>query len=162
PTTVTSDENLFAYFHRRFSEQPGDELLATSDGTSYTYRDIDRMSARIASYLCSAGAEPGDRVSVQVEKSPANLGLYLACLRAGLVFHPINPGYKSRELGALLRDAAPAVVVCDAGNERDVAELAADAGARIVLTLNADGSGSLTEGAAAASADFAIVPRRKE
>lgn len=159
---MTSNENLFVHFHRRFVEHADDELLATSEGVSYAYGDIDRISARIASYLRSTGAEPGDRVSVQVEKSPANLCLYLACLRAGLIFHPINPGYKATELRALLRDAAPAVVVCDAANEPAVAELAAQSGTHTVLTLNADGSGSLMKEAADASAEFGIVPRRNE
>src|SRR5690606_29305899 len=113
----TADQNLFAHFHRRFAEHADDELLAASDGASFTYRDIDRMSARIAAGLRDAGVETGDRVSVQVEKSPQNLCLYLACLRAGFVFHPINPAYKAKELETLLRHAEPAAVVCDARNE---------------------------------------------
>jgi len=155
----TADQNLFAHFHRRFAEHADDELLAASDGASFTYRDIDRMSARIAAGLRDAGVETGDRVSVQVEKSPQNLCLYLACLRAGFVFHPINPAYKAKELETLLRHAEPAAVVCDARNEPDVAALARSAGARIVVTLNADGGGSLLDRAATASERFATVPR---
>ena len=158
----TASRNLFGHFHRAFAAHADEELLATSDGASYTYRDIDRMSARIAACLRDAGVEAGDRVSVQVEKSPENLCLYLACLRAGFVFHPINPAYKANELETLLRHAEPAAVICDEGNEREVAALAASAGARIVLTLNADGSGSLTERAAAASERFETVPRSND
>src|SRR5690606_9318671 len=107
----TASRNLFGHFHRAFAAHADEELLATSDGASYTYRDIDRMSARIAACLRDAGVEAGDRVSVQVEKSPENLCLYLACLRAGFVFHPINPAYKANELETLLRHAEPAAVI---------------------------------------------------
>jgi len=158
----TADQNLFAHFHRQFAEHADDELLATGDGTSFTYGDIDRMSARIAACLRDAGVGTGDRVSVQVEKSPQGLSLYLACLRAGFVFHPINPAYKARELEALLRHAEPAAVICDPRKEPEAAELAASVGARAVLTLNADGGGSLIERAAGASERFATVPRSSD
>ncbi|HEX6993852.1 MAG TPA: AMP-binding protein [Gammaproteobacteria bacterium] len=156
---TTVDRNLFAHFHRRFVERADDELLATGDGTSFTYADIDRMSARIAAALRDAGVETGDRVSVQVEKSPESLCLYLACLRAGFVFHPINPAYKAKELETLLHHAEPAAVVCDPRKEPDVAALAASAGARVALTLSADGGGSLIERAERASDGFGTVPR---
>lgn len=156
------DQNFFAYLHHRLVERADDELLATSDGTSFTYGDIDRMSARIAACLRDAGVDVGDRVSVQVEKSPQSLCLYLACLRAGFVFHPINPAYKSNELETLLRHAEPSAVVCDPRNERAVAALATAAGARIVLTLGADGSGSLMDRAAGASERFATVRRSSD
>src|SRR5690606_25628478 len=158
-TMTPVDQNFFAYLHHRLVERADDELLATSDGTSFTYGDIDRISARIAACLRDAGVDVGDRVSVQAGKSRQSLCLSLPCLRAGFVFHPINPAYKSNELETLLRHAEPSAVVCDPCNERAVAALAAAAGARVVLTLGADGCGSLIDRAAGASERFATVRR---
>jgi malonyl-CoA/methylmalonyl-CoA synthetase len=110
------DLNLFAQFHKQIVERADEEVLCTGDGRSYTYSDIDNRSAAIAAYLTGLGVSPGDRVSVQVEKSPEALCLYLACLRAGFVFHPLNMAYTAGELEYFLNNAEPAAVVCDPGN----------------------------------------------
>jgi malonyl-CoA/methylmalonyl-CoA synthetase len=141
------DENLFSSFKARFDEFGGKELLRTDDGRSLTYDDVDGVSAQIASALRSCGAEPGDRVSVQVHKSPENLCLYLACLRAGLVYHPLNMAYTTAELGYFLGNAEPGIVVCDGAREDEFDGMTADRNMR-VLTLNADGSGALMESSA--------------
>ncbi len=112
----TGDFNLFSHFHRQFIKHADDELLCTGRDRSYRYADIDKQSARLARYLTGLGASPGDRISVQVEKSPESLCLYLACLRAGLVFHPLNMSYKSGELEYFLGNAEPTVVISDALN----------------------------------------------
>src|SRR5262245_58235954 len=119
-------------------------LLSTGENRSFSWRDLDSESARMASSLQAAGVVIGDRVSVQAEKSPAGLCLYLACLRAGFVYHPLNPAYQRAELEFLLGDAEPAAVVFDAEREGLVAPLARRCGVRATFTLNPDGSGSLT------------------
>lgn len=156
------DHNLFAHFHWQIHAHAGKELLQTGDGKSYTYSDIDRISGRIAHYLCNLGAIPGDRVSVQVEKSPECLCLYLACLRAGLVFHPLNMGYKKGELEYFLGNAEPTIVVCDAANAMMITGIADSVGAKHVLTLDAGGKGTIMDGAAQFSADFDTITRRSE
>ena len=65
-------------------------FIETASGRQVTYRHIDEMSARMAHALAASGLAPGDRVAVQVEKSPEAIALYLACLRAGVVFLPLN------------------------------------------------------------------------
>ena len=75
-----SDSNLFAHFAKQFEARASEELLATADGTSYSYQDMDRESARLANFLLGLGIRTGDRVSVQVEKSPQALALYLALI----------------------------------------------------------------------------------
>jgi malonyl-CoA/methylmalonyl-CoA synthetase len=84
---------------------------------------------------------------VQVHKSPENLCVYLACLRGGYVFHPLNMGYKRAELDYFIDDAEPAVIVCDPGNEAMFADIAAANRVRHLLTLDRDGGGSLTSNA---------------
>ena len=87
-----SPVNLYSSFASRFPE-PQATLLTTSGGASYTYGDAERYSAQVASYLAALGLQPGDRVTVQVEKSPFSLWLFLGALRAGLVYHPLNTAY---------------------------------------------------------------------
>lgn len=153
----SDDFNLFSYFGRHFSERADQELLTTGQGQRFSYRDVDRLSARLASGLQSLGVARGDRVSVQVEKSPESLCLYLACLRAGFVFHPLNMAYKSAELQYFLENAEPGAVVVDPDNVESHAPLARKAGARHLLTLGRDGGGSLRDLADNASSDFENV-----
>jgi malonyl-CoA/methylmalonyl-CoA synthetase len=156
------DFNLYSHFSTQFAEHADKELLKTEAGVSLSYRDIDAQSAQIASVLASLGVNAGDRVSVQVEKSPECLSLYLACLRAGFVFHPLNMAYKPAELDYFLNDAEPAVVICDGRNQASVRPIADQAGAKRVLTLNADGGGELSELADAADPNFTTVKRDRE
>ena len=156
------DCNLFAHFSRQFEKHANDELLSADDGTSYLYRDINRDSARIARYLADLGIEQGDRVSIQVEKSPAALSLYLACLRGGFVYHPLNPGYQSAELEFFLENAAPSIVVCDGAKTDVIQPLANRAGVKHVRTLNRDGSGSLIEESKNSSDEPFSVERAKD
>jgi malonyl-CoA/methylmalonyl-CoA synthetase len=134
-------------------------LLLTDSGESYTYKDIDQESARLANFLIGLGIATGDRVSVQVDKSPAALALYLACLRGGFVFHPLNPGYQPAELDYFLDNAAPSIVVCDRGSEDVIRALAAKSGVEHVLTLDGDGSGSLIDESRRTSSDPVLVQR---
>ena len=133
--------------------------MLTDSGESYTYKDIDQESARLANFLIGLGIATGDRVSVQVDKSPAALALYLACLRGGFVFHPLNPGYQPAELEYFLDNAAPSIVVCDSGNEDVIRTLATQSGITHVLTLDGDGGGSLIDESRPASSDPILVQR---
>ena len=157
-----ADANLYTHFSRQISAQSGKELLRTGDDRSMSYADVDRESGRIASYLTELGAEPGDRISVQVQKSPECFFLYLACLRAGLVFHPLNPGYKRRELEYFLSNAEPAFVVCDPADLAEISPIARAAGARHAMTMDADGKGTLYDGARQSDAKFSTVTRKEE
>ena len=159
---MSSSGNLFAHFAGQFEAHAHKELLATAGGISYSYLDIDQESARLANFLAELGIRVGDRISVQVQKSPQALALYLACLRGGFVFHPLNPGYKSAELEYFLGNAAPAVVVCDSGDAGNVRGLAEQAGITHVLTLDANGDGTLIERSRAASADAILVARKSD
>ena len=69
--------------------------IETHDGLYYTWRDIDRASAKLANLLAGLRMPKGARVAVQVDKSPEALLLYLATLRAGLVYLPLNSAYQS-------------------------------------------------------------------
>jgi malonyl-CoA/methylmalonyl-CoA synthetase len=139
--TGGEDFNLFSAF-REWMEADGERtLLTTAAGRTYSYRDADLESARFANALTDMGVKTGDRVTVQVDKSPAALFLYLACLRAGFVYQPLNTGYTAKELAFFLGDAAPSLVVCASASEPMISSLT---GVR-VLSLDADGSGTLSD-----------------
>lgn len=149
-------DNLYARFAARFPTEG--VLLETPAGVTLRYVDAEIESARLATFLRAQGLLPGDRVSVQVEKSVPALLLYLACLRAGLVFHPLNPAYTAAELAFFLNDAAPAAVVADPAQAGAVFELARAAGARRCFTLDADGRGDLWDASRTTSPAADICP----
>tara|TARA_R110002110_G_scaffold406421_1_gene626568 strand:- start:422830 stop:424341 length:1512 start_codon:yes stop_codon:yes gene_type:complete len=149
--------NLYFEFERHFPQDRQKTLLTTEYGVSFTYQDAENNSAKVANLLLDLGLERGDRVTAQVEKSPEMLWLYLGTLRAGLVFHPLNSAYTRDELAYFLDNAAPAVVICDAANETVVSELCTTANISRLLTLNADGSGSLMSAAASQAKTFPTV-----
>ena len=98
--------NLYELIHRRVRAAPGRVAIATPDGETLTYADLDERCARLAGRLARRGVGPGDRVAVQVEKSVANLLLYLACLRRGAVYLPLNTAYTPSELDYFFGAAA--------------------------------------------------------
>jgi malonyl-CoA/methylmalonyl-CoA synthetase len=117
-----------------------------------SFREAFAAAACFAHVLTRHGVVPGDRVAVQVEKSPAALFLYLACLRAGAVYLPLNTGYTASELTYFVGDAEPRLFVCA---EKDGQKIAAALPGTELLTLGDDGlSGSLVAEAAAAPSDF--------
>jgi malonyl-CoA/methylmalonyl-CoA synthetase len=132
--------------------------LETPDGSRFAYGDLERLSGRIANALQAQGVAPGDRVAVQVEKSPEVVFLYLACLRLGAVYLPLNTAYTLPELDYFFGDAEPAAIVCDPARESGIGGLAGARSARL-LTLDAAGRGSLGDAARAAPEGFATVPR---
>ena len=139
------NHNLYARFHKVFEDRLDKILLVTDAGDEYSYADMESESARLARFLAATGAVPGDRISVQVTKTPQALCLYLACLRGGFVFHPLNTGYRAGELEYFFADAEPAVVVCDSANLDMISPLVKQLSIPHLFTLDGDGSGTLVE-----------------
>ena len=159
---MRENHNLYARFHKVFENRSDKTLLVTDAGNEYRYADIARATARLARFLAAAGAVPGDRISVQAAKSPAALCLYLACLRGGFVFHPLNTGYRTGELEYFFADAEPAVVVCDSRNLDTIRPLVKRLSVPRLFTLDADGSGTLTERSRDIADDPVIVHRDRD
>ena len=142
--------NLYAALAARFPARSDAVLLETEDGTTVTYDAMRALSARMAEALRQQGAKPGDRVAAQVEKSPAALALYLACLRGGFVYLPLNTAYQPAEIAYFLGDATPSVFVCRPESIAALQPHADAAGVARVLTLDANGGGTFADAAAAA------------
>jgi malonyl-CoA/methylmalonyl-CoA synthetase len=155
----TTPFNLFTFFQKNFPKDRAKPVIELADGKTWSYADLERTSARFAHLLVASGVKPGDRVAVQVEKSPEAVFLYLACLRAGAVYLPLNTAYQRSEIAYFLSDAEPAVVVC---RPEDEAQMKTLAGSAAVLTLDANGGGSLVEKSRSQSETFAEVARTIE
>jgi malonyl-CoA/methylmalonyl-CoA synthetase len=128
--------NLYTLFENHFGERQGEPCVLIPNGPVIHYDELAISSARIAHALVRAGCQPGDRVAAQIDKHWQALALYLACLRAGLVYLPLNISYQKAELAYFFDDAKPRVVVCRPENLGLIATLAKSA---VVLTLDAHG-----------------------
>jgi len=127
--------NLYGRFQAAFPADRSQSALVTEQGRVVSYDEIEETSARIAGLLAGLGVEAGDRVTVQLDKSPEALFLYFACLRFGAVYMPMNSGYTAAEIDYFLSDAQPALVVCTPKTRNEMQKLAAKAGCRHTLTL---------------------------
>ena len=105
-------QNLYALLASRFSGASGGICLELEDGRTHTYGDLEAQSARYANLLLGLGLKRGDRVAAQVEKSAESLFLYLGCLRAGLIYLPLNTAYQQAEIAYFVSDAEPAAAFC--------------------------------------------------
>ncbi|AXV18227.1 malonyl-CoA synthase (plasmid) [Neorhizobium sp. SOG26] len=142
----------------RSAADPAATFVEDSKGKVWTYGEMLQESARLAATLEKLGVSPGDRVAVQVEKSVPALMLYLACVRAGAVYLPLNTAYTLNEIEYFVGDAEPSLVVCDPRNQAGIAEIAAAKGAS-VETLDEAGEGSLIEQARTAPTEYQDVAR---
>ena len=149
--------NLFDILARGIAD-PDKVAIETASGERIAYADLVARTGRMANALVASGVAPGDRVAAQIEKSVEAIVLYLATVRAGGVFLPLNTGYTPAEIEYFLGDAAPKVFVCDPGRADSLTTIATAIGAA-VLTLGADGEGSLTEAARRAPEAFETVER---
>jgi malonyl-CoA/methylmalonyl-CoA synthetase len=155
-------QNLFSLLREQFPQDLDAIAVETDHGLHYSWRDLDRATAMVANLLGSLGLPDGARVAVQVEKSVEALVLYLATLRAGMVFLPLNTAYQSAEIEYFIGNAEPAVVVCSGRNFGWVSKIAFKAGTRHVFTLNEDRTGSLLERAAHSSDQHVAVVRQAD
>jgi malonyl-CoA/methylmalonyl-CoA synthetase len=134
-------------------------FLETPQGRSLSYGDVMAGSARFANAITELGVKPGDRVAVQVEKSPEALLLYLGCVRAGAIFLPLNTAYTTAELDYFVGDAEPALLVCDPANREALAGIAKAARPQALETLDARGEGTLAARTQRASPEFEDAER---
>jgi malonyl-CoA/methylmalonyl-CoA synthetase len=144
-TTVTANANLFSALAAAFPPDRSACAVETETGLTYSWQDLLDSTAMVANLLGSLDLPPGSRIAVQVEKSVEALILYLATLRAGLVYLPLNTAYQSAEMAYFIEDAQPAVVVCSAKNFGWISKMAFLAGTGHVFTLNDDRTGSLLD-----------------
>jgi malonyl-CoA/methylmalonyl-CoA synthetase len=140
---MSDNENLVALIETRLQGHASRPAFITADGSVTSFGALLDMTAHMAAALADSGVEAGDRVMVQVEKSIANVALYLATLKLGALYNPLNTAYTPRELQHFIADAEPAVIVTTAARLGELEPLGQRHGTRALLTLEADGSGTL-------------------
>ena len=143
--------NLFDLLRSRWEPRADAPFLRVPGGRSLAYRDVDDRSAQLAGGLVAAGVGAGDRVVVQIDKSTDAVALYLACLRTGAIFLPLNTAYTPNEVAFFVDDAEPALVV---GRPDTLGQIDAQ-----VVGLGTDGDGSFPEVAARAAPFRRVVDR---
>ena len=163
-----TDANLYTLLSARFSDGAENRpFAALEDGRHYSYAHVESVSARFAATLAAMGVLPGDRVAAQVEKSIEAFLLYLATVRAGAVFLPLNTAYTPAEIEYFLTDAEPRVFLCDPSRADALRSVADKAGARLetmaVWTsgMTHDEAGTFLA-AVPEQAHFTTVPRKPD
>jgi malonyl-CoA/methylmalonyl-CoA synthetase len=151
--------NLYRILEGNFPRQGGDWALEVPEVGRYSWADLQQGSAMLAHLLNQSTSGSGARVLCQVEKSVEALMLYLACLRAGLVYVPLNTAYRDAEVEYFLRDTEPEVVIVSPERFGRLSPLAFSAGAHHVYTLSDKRTGSLLERALHQPRNFKTVHR---
>ena len=154
-----SQHNLYTALRAAFPADAAAPAIETDQGLVYSWGDIERATAMLANVLASLDIAPGSRVAAHTDKSVEALLWYLAVLRAGHVYLPLNTAYQQAELEYFIGNAEPAVVVCASRNFPWVSKLAFKAGVAHVFTLDDDRSGTLLERAAQMSDVHEVVKR---
>ena len=147
-------------YDRLFGKYAGAEtpFLILPDERVITHNAFLRMAARFANGITAMGLVAGDRLAVQVGKSPEALAVFAACAQTGVIFLPLNTAYTGAEIAYFVENSGAKLLLCDVKKEADLASVAAANGARLE-TLNGDGSGSFTEFCAALPEAFETVSR---
>ncbi len=145
---------------------PNTKFAQMPDGRVYRYQDVFDVSARFANVLVERGVKPGDRVAAQVPKSIEAIMLYLACVRAGAVFLPLNTAYTTPEVQYFLEDATPTLFVCDPASQDDYQALTDKLGIHLdtlgVWKNEAESAGSLSDSGLASSTQFETAPTKDD
>jgi malonyl-CoA/methylmalonyl-CoA synthetase len=156
------NDNLFSALRAAFPADLSGVAIETDNALNYSWSDIERATAMMANLLVSLKLPKGARVAVQVEKSVEAAMLYLATLRAGYVFLPLNAAYQSSEMAYFIGNAEPGVVVCSPQNSGWVGKLAAEAGVKHVFTLSDDRTGTWLEHAAQCSDKHKVAVKKAD
>ena len=157
-----SQHNLFSALRAGFPRDLDHTAVQTESGLHYSWRDLDRATAMLANLLQSLGLPAGSRIAAHVDKSVEAMLLYLATLRAGYVYLPLNVAYQSAELQYFLGNAEPAVLVCSPRDFGWASKLAFQSSTQYVFTLDDQRQGSLLERAAQHSDVHTVAPRKAE
>ncbi len=150
-------ENFFAALDRRVTA-PERRYLTDNAGEIVTYGALLQNSRQYAQALTSLGAQPGDRVAVQTDKTVHSVFLFFGTLAAGCVYLPLNTAYTAHEVKYFLEDAEPAILICGAKNLPELAPVAKQG----VMTLDSGDTGTIVDLAAMQTADFASIDRNAD
>jgi len=153
------EENLYGILRAGFADRLDEAFLCPPGQAARSYRELDELSARYAGLLGELGLQAGDRAVAQVEKSPEAVAFYLACLRTGVIYVPLNTAYTPAELEQFLGDAQPRLFVATPAAAAVLEPAAQQAGVSHLLSLDDQGEGSLAQRALSVAARETLEPR---
>ncbi len=136
------NKNLYTYFEQNFLRYKN-RLFLVSDHRTLKYDEIQNETGRYVSMFTKMQIKKGDRIVVQVEKSIESVLLYLACLRYGAIYIPLDPAYTKEEINYFLRDSDPALFVCTPEREISMSALATEIGIPNLISLGQKVDGSI-------------------
>jgi malonyl-CoA/methylmalonyl-CoA synthetase len=155
------NNNFYALIESRAASEADKICLNCDDGSQVSFGELLELTAKISSYIRSQGLAPGDRLVVQVTKSAFAVGLYLACIRSGVIYIPLNTSYTADEVDYFLGDATPKLFVCDPSKADALAAVAKQHGAQ-QMTLDGGGQGSLPDNVASIDPDADITEMKED
>jgi malonyl-CoA/methylmalonyl-CoA synthetase len=139
---------------RTVAEAGDAPFLMLPDGGVISYAEAYERSGKLANQFTALGIVPGDRIALQADKSADALLVYLAALRMGAVFLPLNTAYTVEEVSYFLNDATPKLFICRPEDETRFGTLCAQADDMQCLSLGTANDGSLMALASAQPAAF--------
>ena len=142
---MTSKGNLYTSYKEGFSKNLEGQFLYDGKGIEISYKELDSETAKLANGLKKLGLSEGDRVTVQVDKCIEMVYLYFACIRSNIIFHPLNPAYKKKELSYFLDDARPSLFISNEETISSISDLNLEHSIDHLFFLNADGSGNFLD-----------------
>ena len=142
---MTVKGNLYTSYKEGFKNNLEGQFLYDDKGLNVTYRELDSETAKLANGLKELGLSEGDRVTVQVDKCIEMVYLYLACVRSNIIFHPLNPAYKEKELSYFLDDAKPSLFISNEETISSIRDLSLEHSIDHLFVLNNDGSGNFSD-----------------
>ena len=142
---MTVKGNLYNSYKEGFKNNLEGQFLYDDKGLNVTYRELDSETAKLANGLKELGLSEGDRVTVQVDKCIEMVYLYLACVRSNIIFHPLNPAYKEKELSYFLDDAKPSLFISNEETISSISDLSLEHSIDHLFVLNNDGSGNFSD-----------------
>jgi malonyl-CoA/methylmalonyl-CoA synthetase len=153
-----ADQNAYGAFATRFRAHDQRRFVESFDGRTFSYSDLERITAQMAGLLVQHGVRKADRVAGLLEKSPESIMLYFAVARAGAVYMPLSTALRPPEIDYLLGDARPRVAVCAPEHEALIERVSVDCGIERIFTIDATGCGSFRAEFEGRDADFDPVP----
>ncbi len=154
------NQNLYLRLSaNRFEHAGTTPFLITPGRPSLMYSTLDADCGKMQSRLQALGVKPGDRVMVQVDKSAEAIVLYLACLRSGAIYIPLNTAYTAAEVEYFMSDAQPRLFICQPDSIDKLQTIARRVGVPHVLTLDTEGKGSLLDGIDQADSNPEVIMR---
>lgn len=154
--------NLYSVLEGGFPCEKNTIAIETHEGYLYTWKELESTVNRYANFLTDLGLPVGARIATQIDKSPEALFLYLATLKAGFVYLPLNTAYQAAEMRYFIGDARPSVVVCSPENLHIIHEIAQQNAVEHVFTLGMNRDGSFVQRSCSCSEDFETVHRQDD